>query len=368
MGAKSEAQSEPPEHKARRGDLRKLPLSPRGEPWALKLSRRLLASIGKVWRTYPKCSRAILLFAVYRVFVRLTKRFELQAVYAPKWMSHIVGLLVGLTGALLGVSRGSPDSFLTPIDQSRQYMLVWHPHGAFATIPVAFASYPAALGWFPFRYHALIADVLFDTPGVREMLMIMGAKRVNRRSVERLLEAGHNVAIQPGGIYEQLRTDPRQEKAYFPPNLGFIRQAIKVGSPLLPAYLFGENQIFNVSESGRAIAQWIHKHTGVPILPVTGRFSLPGLPKSTKIHIRVGRPVEVGEKSDNPTKQRVQEIFKRYVEALQELFDRYKDECLPPSIAARGLKIIVREKRRKSRSKSPKIELQTAGPIATAAL
>eukprot|EP00467_Chlorarachnion_reptans_P025278 CAMPEP_0114493232 /NCGR_PEP_ID=MMETSP0109-20121206/3997_1 /TAXON_ID=29199 /ORGANISM="Chlorarachnion reptans, Strain CCCM449" /LENGTH=78 /DNA_ID=CAMNT_0001670165 /DNA_START=364 /DNA_END=597 /DNA_ORIENTATION=+ len=78
--------------------------------------------------------------------------------------------------------------------------------------------------------------------------MIMGAKRVNPTTVRKMLKAGHNVAIQPGGIYEQIRTDPKQEVAYFSSTFGFVRQAIQVGVPLLPAYLFGENQIFNISE------------------------------------------------------------------------------------------------------------------------
>eukprot|EP00466_Bigelowiella_natans_P005494 jgi/Bigna1/90599/estExt_fgenesh1_pg.C_740038 len=359
---------------------------------------RLLFLWKKAWKVYPKTSKLLVCLVAYRIFVKFTKRYELSPRYAPKWMSHIVGIMVGMGAALFGVYRGSKDAFMMDIDTSRQYMIVWHPHGAFATIPVAHASYPAALGWFPFRYHALIADVLFELPIIREMLMIMGAKRVNRANVRRLLEAGHNIAIQPGGIYEQLRTDPKQEKAFFPPKLGFIRQAIRAGVPMLPAYLFGENQIFTVSATGRSIGQWLHRNVGVPILAATGFLGIPGIPKPTKIYIRCGRPgspqrtsqtienmllrfsfrtsifsvrerafsvlavmiyaercftehcgvwgknpcmfegilrfstgffrtentpfIGVGSKCDNPSEERVQKVFKDYVKALRELFER----------------------------------------------
>jgi len=320
-----------------------------------KLIKSLRSLIEKAYKRYPRCCRVIVAFGVYRLFVRATKRYELGSSYPPKWVTHIVGVILTAAVGAFGVIRGTPDTFTVPIDKTRQYMIVWHPHGAYATIPAAIASWPGAVGWFPFRYHACIADVLFTLPVVREILMIMGAKRVNRSNIKFLLEEGHSIGIQPGGIYEQIRTDPKQEVAYFPPNLGFIRQAIEAGTPLYPAYLFGENQIFNISDTSRAIAQWCFKWTGVPILLTTGSYGIPCIPNKTNIHIRMGRPVEVGEKTASPSEERVQQVFEDYKTALLELFNGSKDECLPPEVARRGLKIVVRESTKKNKKKKKKV-------------
>mmetsp|Transcript_27065 Transcript_27065/g.52462 ORF Transcript_27065/g.52462 Transcript_27065/m.52462 type:complete len:337 (+) Transcript_27065:25-1035(+) len=309
----------------------------------MKLIKRVRSLINRAFRRHPRLIRVMVTFGLYRLFVRATKRYELGSSYAPKWVSHIVGVCLTAAVGAFGVVRGTPDKLMIPIDKTRQYMIVWHPHGAFATIPAAICSWPGAVGWFPVRFHACIADVLFNIPFVREILMIMGAKRVNRENVRFLLHEGHSIGIQPGGIYEQLRTDPMQEVAYFPPNLGFIRQAIEAGTPLLPAYLFGENQIFDISDTSRSVAQLVHKWTGVPILFVRGSFGIPLIPRKTDIHIRIGRPVEVGEKNPSPTDERVRKVFENYKIALLELFDGCKDECLPPEIAKRGLKIIMRD-------------------------
>lgn len=63
------------------------------------------------------------------------------------------------------------------------------------------------------------------------------------------------------------------------------------------------------------------------------------LPHSTDIHIRWGRPVEVGPADENPSEERVQQVFKAYVDELQRVFDANAKDCLPPEVAQKGLKI-----------------------------
>lgn len=308
---------------------------------------------------------------VYKAFKRVTRGFELSSKYAPLWLSNLAGILAGALTNMMGVTRGEPDEILFPLEKGRQYMVSgshapnpapptpdliirpahpqvsWHPHGAYAFIAATKAGHGASSGWWPFRYHALIADVLFEVPFAREMLMIFGAKRVNKRSIRLLLNNGDNIALQPGGIHEQIRTRHDQEVAYFPPNLGFVRQAIEHGVPLLPCYLFGENQIFTVSDAARALARFTHETFGMPLLAVTNRYGIPLVPNPTTIYIKSGRPVEVGPPTANPSEERVRAVFDEYVKSLLELFNMCKDKCLPPEVAKRGLKIVLRPKRKR---------------------
>jgi len=107
-------------------------------------------------------------------------------------------------------------------------MLVWHPHGFITWVPFFIAgryaldAQPTGAHWFP-----MVAPVLFRIPIFSEMLIILGARRVDKKVVEKMLARGDSIALQPGGVKEQALSDDQQEQAFFPARLGFIRMAIK---------------------------------------------------------------------------------------------------------------------------------------------
>jgi hypothetical protein len=160
----------------------------------------------------------------------------------------------------------------------------------------------------------LAADIAFKVPVLRELFLCINARAANEAVIEDVFRGGGSVAVFPGGIHEQLRTDPNQEKLSFPPNLGFVRQAIKHGVPLVPLYNFGENQQF-------------------------GRWGLPFMPRFHPFQSRFGRMVEVGPADHNPSDARVRRVFIMYCAELRRLFDEFKDTALPSVVADRGLKI-----------------------------
>ena len=57
-----------------------------------------------------------------------------------------------------------------------------------------------------------------------------------------LAAAGLTLGVPPGGIPEPLISDSSREVAVFSERAGFVRLAMKHGTALLPAYIFGENQ------------------------------------------------------------------------------------------------------------------------------
>merc|ERR1719464_961174 len=94
------------------------------------------------------------------------------------------------------------------------------------------------------QWYVCIADLLFRFPGLGEFLAINNSRAATRSTMQGLLAAGHSIAVQPGGIYEQHHWEPDQEVIYFPKNLGFIHLAAERGVPLVPFYIFGEGQMF----------------------------------------------------------------------------------------------------------------------------
>jgi len=196
------------------------------------------------------------------------------------------------------------------------------------------------------------ADALFQIPVLREFSLLYNTRPASSDFIDATLTAGKSIAISPGGIHEMLATDPSCERVFFPPNLGFVRKAMKFGVPLLPMYTFGENQIFDVPEWSRvpstlfrkltSLGRAKHKGAGVP-LPI-GRWGIPGVPKKlpTGVSTYVGNEIEVGPPNLNPTDAEVKEIFFKYLVELYQLFEAHAQTCLPAEVAAKGLIVIWR--------------------------
>lgn len=185
------------------------------------------------------------------------------------------------------------------------------------------------------------ADVLFRLPFVREYALMMNARPATKENIDLILAAGKSIGLCPGGIHEQLATDPSCERLFFAPNLGFVRQAIKHGVPLMPIYTFGENQLFDIPHWSRAISKRLYKRFGIGLPLAVGPWGLPFFPKSVNLQSYAGSIVEVGPADKHPSDERVREVFLAYCAELHRLFDARKG-ALPAAVAARGLELVWR--------------------------
>uniref|UniRef100_A0A7S1F445 Acyltransferase n=1 Tax=Noctiluca scintillans TaxID=2966 RepID=A0A7S1F445_NOCSC len=259
----------------------------------------------------------------------------------PEYLGWFTSWLLYRYSLLMGVRLASENTF-TPSDD-KKYLIVWHPHGFLAWTPVflmckeAVVGHPLGREWF-----GMVAPVLFKLPFWSDLFLFMNARGVTKPTVEALLRAGKEIAIQPGGVKEQLQTRHDQEVAVFPANLGFIRMAIKYQRHLLPVYFFGENQLYTKIEGLDGASDTLFKTTGLPIPALAGKFGLPFvglLPRSGDIHVRWGNSIDPGPAEDEPSDSRVEEVFGRYLAEIQRIFDENAFNCLPPEVAAKGLLI-----------------------------
>jgi len=281
------------------------------------------------------------------VFRMILARVEAKACRAgPLWLGLLAHRAFSSFSNLVGVRLASEaGGEIAALDPAKRYMIVWHPHGFLAWSAMFFLGEKAVLGhphgceWF-----AVVAPALFRIPIVGEALLLMNGRRVDRKVVENLLGRGASIAVQPGGVREQLLTRDDQEQVVFPARLGFIRQAIKHGVDcLLPCYVFNETQLYRRLRGFEGISDWIYRRTGFGLPFVSARFGIPMaglLPRPTDIHVRWGRPVEVGPREQEPSDERIEELYARYLTELQDTFSRHSQECLSPELAARGLKVI----------------------------
>jgi len=162
-------------------------------------------------------------------------------------------------------------------------------------------------------------------PCVRHVWWWLGFRPATRASMSALLKAGAPVALCPGGVREVAMLDAAKETVFLTARLGFVRQALAAGAPLVPAFGFGQTAAFRWAHPlplppraraalARAIGfmpLWIHDGSYLPF-PV----------RAARVTVVVGKPVPVPlvPDADDAT---VRLHLNRFVDAMRDLYDRH---------------------------------------------
>lgn len=279
----------------------------------------------------------------YLAFFLLTCRAKDRGdEWGPQWLSRGLEVAMRLMLKPFGLSSkvvfDDPDGLPTaPL----QRLGCCSPHGAFPVMTMSFGMFrfrnDPALRHFRLRNAG--ATVLFFVPILRELLLLLGVRDASRANLQKLLREGYSVALCPGGIWEQVNADHREEKCYCQKGLGFVRLAMEAGVPLLPLYTFGEGQVYHTHTLALGLRRWMAKtlRVGVPI--ITGPWGLPCVPLPTYAEHIMGKPIEVGPPNAKPTEAQMNEVYGRYEAEMHRLFKAHAARLLPPSVAAKGLRL-----------------------------
>lgn len=282
----------------------------------------------------------LLIFAaLYCVWCVYTDRHKSDGrEWGSTHLSRGLGAVCGKLMNLLGVTS---KIVFTDDGLSGQCIGAGSPHGAFPVTQMCFAlfEFRNSKRFETFKLRSAGASVLFYCPLLRELLLLLGVRDAGRANLQNLLNSGYSVAVCPGGIWEMVNTRHDQEQLFLQRNLGFIRLAMRHGLPIVPIYTFGENQLFTVHTPLRALRLWIANHLWVGLPLVTGRFGLPGIPHPTAVTHVVGRAVPTGAANPHPTVAELEKVFESYVAEMDRIFRLHAPACLPPDIAAKGLRV-----------------------------
>ncbi|KAJ3665002.1 hypothetical protein Zmor_000524 [Zophobas morio] len=224
------------------------------------------------------------------------------------------------------------------LDPKRNYLFCFFPHGIIPNaIYVGLTSGACEFQrMYPqFQVQIALLRILLFTPFWREVLMGMGLVSCTAKSLNHLLsrpEGGRIVLLSPGGAMEAYYGRPQKYTFLIKDRKGFIKMALRHGSPLVPVIAFGEPDLFDqiINEKIRPIQEFIRKYVGIaPIIFYgTGFIFRYGLvPRKVPLTCALGKPIEV-EKVENPTNEEINSLHAKFVQELKDLFDLYKDKLL----------------------------------------
>ncbi len=98
-------------------------------------------------------------------------------------------------------------------------------------------------------------EVAIALPGIRDIVVPLGAVRASHDNAMRLFARGAKVLVYPGGDIEAMRPWRHRDRIVFGGRRGYIRLAITAGVPIVPVVAAGAHQTFMILDDGRWLAK-----------------------------------------------------------------------------------------------------------------
>ncbi|TPX67531.1 hypothetical protein SpCBS45565_g03683 [Spizellomyces sp. 'palustris'] len=203
------------------------------------------------------------------------------------------------------------------------YLMGLHPHGIicyshFVNVLTDVTGFKSLFPSIDRRIATL--NIIFLFPFIRELALIHGLISVEKSSIKYWLSRGRNkaVGVVIGGAAESLECFEGTNRIVLKKRKGFFKVALETG--------FGETSLWN--QMSHPVLYKLQKALlrlcGFTIPLAYGRwYTL--IPRRQRVVTVVGKPIPV-TKTENPTSTQIDELQAQYIQALQNLYDRYKDE------------------------------------------
>lgn len=194
----------------------------------------------------------------------------------------------------------------------------------------------------------------YFVPISRELFFSCGISSVSAKSLTMMLNQSNDpdsklnrdgytsngVGLIVGGVREQSFTYPCVYKLVVAKRKGFVRIALQTGASLVPAFSFGENELYRPVKCKsrffeRAIDDFFNKNTrNFPPLFCCGRgyfqYDFGLIPKRHPITTVIGAPIHL-EKNPNPTQEELDKFNSLFCTRLNELFETHKSKYIENS-------------------------------------
>lgn len=230
------------------------------------------------------------------------------------------------------------------LDPSKSYLFCSFPHGILSTgIFGAFGTdVLGARELFPgLDIRVIILDQHFRIPLFREYAYLSGTVSSTAKSLNYQLSTkpaepftGKATVLIVGGASESLECKPGTYRTLVKRRKGFIKIALRHGTPLVPVFSFGETDIYDQvygSEGSflKKVQHFIRKKIGIAPIILMGRgffqYSFGIIAQRRPITVVVGKPLEL-PKIPEPTIEQINEYHEKFIECLVDLFETHKHD------------------------------------------
>jgi 1-acyl-sn-glycerol-3-phosphate acyltransferase len=161
-------------------------------------------------------------------------------------------------------------------------------------------------------FHQLAHDMVFQTPGIRELVSRWGTVPASPDNMAAALEKGAALLVYPGGDHETYRPSWESSNIDFAGRKGFARLALEHDVPIVPIVAIGGQETALFLGRGRRLSRALRldKALRLKVLPpVLGPpfgatiLDMPlRVPLPAKITVSVGQPINLRERLGSSAK------------------------------------------------------------------
>ncbi|KAI8097116.1 diacylglycerol acyltransferase type 2A [Halteromyces radiatus] len=229
------------------------------------------------------------------------------------------------------------------LDPSKNYIFGYHPHGILAYGAVI--TFATEGNGFSQQFPGIETNLMtlhsnFKMPFHRDYLLSLGICSVSRKSCKYILQrTGRSIAIVVGGATESLHAYPGIIDLTLKKRLGFVKIAVETGASLVPVLSFGENDIYDQIKSEQGSWLWLLQKRiqaalgfTMPLFHGRGIFNydIGLMPHRKPLNVVFGNPIDPPSNvSDEEKDNVVQDLHTQYMNSLQAIWDKYKDDFAP---------------------------------------
>jgi 1-acyl-sn-glycerol-3-phosphate acyltransferase len=155
---------------------------------------------------------------------------------------------------------------------------------------------------------SLTDDFHFYIPRWRDLLLRFGMVRATPETCDKLMEAGENILVFPGGAREAFKHKGEAYQLHWQQRTGFARMAIKHRYPIIPTASIGCDDALDVVLDGKDVMesllgkflnytgiaeQYLRKGEFFP--PVVRGLGLSVIPRPERLYFSFGKAIETEE-------------------------------------------------------------------------
>lgn len=186
-----------------------------------------------------------------------------------------------------------------------------------------------------------LADTFhFRVPGWGQFWQRMGIVKASRENCSKLMEAGENILVFPGGAREAFKRKNEQYKVNWQNRSGFARMAIEHNYPVIPLASIGwEDAIDILYDADDIMNTWVGrllKYTGIAkyirdgeeLPPIVKGMGWTLLPRPERLYVSFGEPIDVsefaGKAEDKAAQMAVREKVERSVKKQMDQLLKFR--------------------------------------------
>jgi hypothetical protein len=211
-------------------------------------------------------------------------------------------------------------------DHNQQAIYIWYPHSHFAITPFALVAGDMGHSIWKRPIAQCSAPPFFDIPAIRQISLGFGLVRSDYDNLKGTLKQGTSLLIIPGGAREVPLAEHGKMKLV-DGRQGFLKLAQEMGIPLIPIFVFGENEFFNrPTDENNDLFQKIMKSAG-------GGFQPPSISSIIDWYKQDSHPIKVvigsAFKTDANDIKSSTEKWKKHVDTV---YKKYRPDNYGPVI------------------------------------